>query len=398
MPGTAGTNTENLVKRAEKIAEKLRERASLCEELRRIPNESMEQLKGAGLFRALQPARYGGFEVSIEEFLRIAEKIAAGCGSTGWIYAVVGMHQWQIGMFPAAAQEAVWGENSDALASSSYVPSGIGKPTKGGYRLSGKWTFASGCDSTQWMILGGRIQTSTKSESQQVFFLVPKENYVIEDNWHVLGLSGTGSKTIVINDAFVPSHCVLSVKDASSGTPPGAVENDAPLFHIPFSSAISTCLCVPVLGMAQGTYDTYVSGLKTWTTRGAITGAGKKVAELSTIQLRVAEAAASIDAARLLLMRGAAETMSAVRGGRQPETALRVRTRRDHAFAVKLCVRAIDMLFEAAGGQGLYTDNFVQRNWRDIHAAAKHISTNWDAVGSLYGKFVLGLEPEGGHF
>ena len=127
MSDTAGINIEDLVKRAGKIAETLRERSSLCEELRQIPNESMEQLLGSGLFRALQPVRYGGFEISIDEFLRVAEKIASGCGSTGWIYAVVGMHQWQIGMFPAEAQEAVWGKNSDALASSSYVPSGIGK-------------------------------------------------------------------------------------------------------------------------------------------------------------------------------------------------------------------------------------------------------------------------------
>jgi alkylation response protein AidB-like acyl-CoA dehydrogenase len=387
-----------MIARAVALRDKLRAQEFECVADRKVPEATMAMLHDAGLFRSLQPLRYGGAEMDIADFIPVAEAVSAGCGSTGWVYTVVAMHQWQIGMFPAEAQDDVWGEDRSALASSSYVPSGIAQPVDGGYRLSGKWGFASGCDGTQWMILGGRIQYGEGRDDQQVFFLVPRADYEIEDNWHVMGLAGTGSKNILIEDAFVPAHRILTITEASSGSPPGTLVNDAPLYHVPFASAISTCLCVPVLGMAQGAWDSYVEGLKTRVTRGAVGGAGNKVAELPTIQLRVAEAAAQIDAARLLLLRGARETMESVSNGEAPPAALRVRTRRDHAYAVKLCVQAIDRLFEAAGGQGLFEGNHVQRAWRDVHAASMHISTNWDAIGSLYGKFVLGLEPQGGQF
>jgi len=167
---------------------------------------------------------------------------------------------------------------------------------------------------------------------------------------------------------------------------------------VPFPAAVSSCLAAPPLGMAQGALDTYVDGLTTRTTRGAIGGAGRRVAELPTIQLRVAEAAAAIDAARLLLLRGAREAVETVARGEALTADFRVRTRRDHAFAVRLSVQAVDRLFEAVGGLGLFTGNDIQRAWRDVHAGAKHISTNWDAVGTLYGRFALGLAPEGGHF
>lgn len=395
----AGTaDFETLVERARAMLPTLRGRAAACEEARRVSDETIGELQEAGLFRLLQPARYGGLQGSLEDFVRLTEIIAQGCGSTGWVFSVAAIHQWQIAMFPPAAQEEVWGDDRRALASSSYVPSGTAEEVEGGYRLSGFWNFCSGCDNTQWMIVGGRFKDAGTQDGAQAFFLVPRADYRIEDNWHVLGLAGTGSKNIVVEDAFIPAHRVLTVVEAASGKPPGAAVNKAAVYRVPFPAAVSTCLCVPPLGMAQGALDTYVEGLSTRTTRGAISGAGRRVAELPTIQLRVAEASAALDAARLLLLRGAREALETVARGEALATAFRVRTRRDHSYAVRLSVQAVDRLFEAVGGLGLFTSNDVQRAWRDVHAAAKHISTNWDAVGTLYGRFTLGLEPEGGHY
>jgi alkylation response protein AidB-like acyl-CoA dehydrogenase len=397
MADTGVADIDTLIDRAKTLTRRLRERAPACEEARRVSEETMADLRAAGLFRVLQPARYGGIEGGLDDFVSLVELIARGCGSTGWVYSVAAIHQWQIAMYPAEAQEEVWGEDGQALASSSYVPSGAAEPVDGGWRLSGFWNFCSGCDNTQWMIVGGRFKDGD-APGAHAFFLIPRADYRIEDNWHVLGLAGTGSKNVVVEDAFVPAHRVLTVEQAGSGKPPGAVVNRAPVYRVPFPAAVSTCLAAPPLGMAQGALDSYVEGLSTRTTRGAIGGAGRRVAELPTIQLRVAEAAAAIDAARLLLLRGAREAVDTVARGEPLTTEFRVRTRRDHAFAVRLSVQAVDRLFEAVGGLGLFSGNDIQRAWRDVHAGAKHISTNWDAVGTLYGRFALGLEPEGGHY
>ncbi len=397
MAPAADADIESLIDRATSLTTVLRDRAPACEDARRVSAESMADLRSAGLFRVMQPSRYGGLDGGFDDFIRVVDPVAQGCGSTGWVFSVTAIHQWQIAMFPPEAQEEVWGDNPDALAASSYVPSGTAEPVEGGWRLSGNWNFCSGCDNTQWMIVGVRFK-GNEAPGAHGFALIPQKDYRIEDNWHVIGLAGTGSKNVIVEDAFIPACRILTVEQAASGDPPGAAVNEAPVFRVPFPAAVSTCLAAPPLGMAQGALDLYVDGLSSRTTRGAIGGAGRRVAELPTIQLRVAEAAASIDAARLLLLRGAREAVETVTRGERLTTDFRIRTRRDHAFAVRLSVQAVDRLFEAVGGLGMFRGNDLQRAWRDVHAGAKHISTNWDAVGTLYGRFALGLEPEGGHF
>ncbi len=391
---------DDLVHRARALIPVLRERAETAERDRRVSEETMKDLREAGLFRVLQPVRYGGFEYGLDAFVRIIDEIGRGCGATAWVYSVAAMHQWHIGMFPEQAQDDVWKSDPDTLASSSYPPSGGVEAVEGGYRLSGAWGFASGCDNTQWTIIGGKTDPGSGDASpQQCFFLVPRADYRIEDNWHVLGLSGTGSKNLVLDEAFVPAHRVLTVAQAGSGNPPGAAVHPGPLFRIPFLAAIPICLCSPLLGMAQGALDHYVEALRARTTQGAFSGPRLHLSELPTIQLRVAEAAASIDAARLLLLRVCTDIQDAMApGGAGLGLDLRLRNRRDHAFAVRLLVRAVDRLYESVGAKGMFNDNPVQREWRNVHAGAMHITNNWDAAGILYGRFALGLEPGGGAY
>lgn len=388
-----------LMERATAIVPALQLRAAETEQKRRISDRTMKELHAAGLFKILQPRSFHGFEYGLDTFVEIVMEIGRGCLSTSWVYAVMAQHQWMIGMFPPQAQQDVWENDTAAIAASSFTPNGHLQPTAGGFLLSGVWTFASGCDHAQWFILGAKIpQEPDPDKFEQGFVLVPRSIVTIEDNWNVIGLAGTGSKKIVINESFVPGHRSLTVAEAASGTPPGARINHGPLFKIPFPAAISNCITTPAIGNAQGALEEYIEALTEKRTQGAITGAGNKIAELPTIQLRVAEAAAAIDAARLLVIRGCRDTMAGVEGNRTLSTEIRVRNRRDHAFAVRLATQAVDRLFESAGGRALQTGDSLQRRWRDAHAAAMHISTNWDAVGTMYGRFALGLNPEGAHY
>ena len=406
MASTLGQSTiihpvspDEIIARAQAFVPQLREGQRETEDRGCVLQETIDAFIDADLYRVLQPANYGGFEHGLDVFVRVAIEVASGCGSTGWVYSTGAQHQWQIGLFPKQAQDDVWLENPRALAASSYAPTGTAIVENGGYRLSGKWSFCSGVDICQWMILGARFAPDKGSDPTEVgFVLVPKGDYRIEKNWDVLGLIGTGSNDLVIEDLFVPAHRVLTHAQSQSGQPPGAKVNQSDLFKIPFFAAISNCLCAAIMGMAKGALEDYVDSIQGRITRGAAMSVPKSMAEYPAIQLRVAESSASIDAAQTLVLRDCREIMSTIALGQELTQAQRARNKGDLGYAVKSCARAADMLFESVGGVGLYGHNRVQRAWRDIHAGAKHISMNWDAVGTLYGRVKLGLEPGAAQF
>lgn len=383
-----------LVTRARALVPGLRERQQETEKNGRVLQENIDAFHAAGLYRVQQPRHYGGLEYGLDTFVRVAMEIASGCGSTGWVFSTGAQHQWQIGMYPPAAQDDVWKNNPTALAGSSYAPTGMAVAEDGGYRVAGRWSFCSGVEICGWMILGTRIAPAAGAEPTGTgFVLVPKDDFRTEDNWDVLGLIGTGSHDIVLEDVFVPAHRLLTHQQALSGNPPGAEINGGDLYKIPFFAAISICLCAAILGMAKGALEDYLEEIHGRMTRGAAVGAARNVADFQTVQLRIGEASSSIDAAGELVLRDCRDIMATIAAGRELTEAQRARNKGDLGFAVRLCVRAADLLFESVGGMGLYGDNRVQRAWRDIHAGAKHISMNWDAVGALYGRVKLGLPP-----
>jgi alkylation response protein AidB-like acyl-CoA dehydrogenase len=228
------------------------------------------------------------------------------------------------------------------------------------------------------------------------FLLVPMSDYVIDDTWNVVGLAGTGSKTLVLDDVFVPEHRVLSFADTTSGSTPGAaLYSDNPAYSIPMLCNIPSCLASTAVGAAAGALEDYVARTGKRITRGAVAGANNRMAEFPTIQLRVAEAAASTDAARELLLRDLRARAATVRDGRAVSVEDRIVSRRGQAFSVSLALRAIEALNASTGGAGLDLSNPVQRAWRDVNAVGRHISMNWDAVGTMYGQMALGLPPQG---
>ncbi len=392
---TAGSDTsvqlkaEDYIARAKALAPALRARSEATNAARRVPAETIAELKDAGLFTLLQPKRYGGSEMGLVPFLDCVTALAAGCGSAGWVFSVVSIHQFHLGLFPRAAQDDVWGADPRALLGSSYMPGGRATPAPGGYRLTGKWKFSSGCHNADWFIVGGLVEGAEGKPLAPWYFLLPKSDVAIVDNWDTIGLSGTGSNDLAIHDAFVPAHRVLLMQEAYDGVSPGSQVNDYALYRIPMMSVFPLCLSAPGVGVAKGAIESYVALMESFTTRGR----GQTVADFPTSQMRLADASALVESAELLLQRDVRDTMETAIAGRTLTMQQRVRNRRDHAFAADQAMRAVDLLFKMTGGGGLHNGDPLQRAFRDAHAIAHHIANNWDIAGQLYGAVMLGRPP-----
>jgi resorcinol 4-hydroxylase (FADH2) len=399
MPATAAGSPDKdpavgeLLERARVIAALARERARETEANRRVGDDIVERMRQADLLRVMRPRAYDGLEHGFDVFTQLVAIIGSGCGSTGWVYGLLASHQWLVACFSAQAQEEVW-KDRNALTTGTYAPVGQAVAVDGGYRLSGSGSFCSGCDNAQWQLLGGLIP-QPEGPPKPGFFLLRTTECRIDDNWHTMGLAGTGSKTIVADNVLVPTYRALAFAELSDASAPGMRGNPNPLYRQSFLAVLPIAIVAPVLGMAEGALADFLGMAKVRTTRGAVAGGNRRMAELTTVQLRVAEASACIDAARLLMFRDLAEAFDTVARGEPISIDVRLRNRRDQAFSVRLLVQAIDLLFLAAGGQGLFLDHPLQRAWRDAHAASSHISLNWDSAGSMYGQSMLGLEPKG---
>ncbi len=384
---------DELMDRASAIGALARKHALETEQNRQVSAALVAEMREAELFRVMQPARFGGFEYGYDVFVDLVAAVASGDGSTGWVYSLGAVHPWLIACYSEKAQQEVWSQDRDAIAAVSYAPTGKAVQDKDGYRLSGRFSFASGCDNANWGILGGMLPF--KDGPKPGFFLIPRSQFTIHDDWFTMGLAGTGSKTIVVDNQFVPAYRTVAFNEMLTGNGPGTQTNTNPLYRQPMLAVVPHCLVAPALGMARGALEAFKEQVASRTTRGAVAGGNNKMSEFATIQMRVAEATASIDAAQLMIHRDIRDTLSTVTTGRPADVTLRMRNRLTHSFATKLLVQAVDAVFLAAGGSALGLEHPVQRFWRDIHAVSSHISLNWDSVSAMYGQHVFGLEPRG---
>jgi len=375
---------DRTLERARELAPRLRERAVACEALRRIPDESMKELREAGLFRALQPRRFGGYELDPWTFYEAVMEVASACASTGWVLGVLGVHNWQLGLFPEAAQRDVWGDDPGVAISSSYAPTGKVERVQGGFRLSGRWSFSSGCDHCDWVFLGGVAPGDSPLPDMRTY-LLPRRDYAIDDNWRVAGLSGTGSKDIVVEGAFVPEHRTHRFVDGFSLSSPGQAVNPGPLYRLSFGCVFGCAIAVPAIGAARGALDLFRAQ-----TRERLSGLdGAKVADDPAVQARIADAASEVDAARGALERDWRELLALAEVGAGIPMPPRVRCRADASRAVARAIHAVDRLFEASGGRAIFLDNPIQRVFRDVHAMRAHAFNNPDKAARLFGRFDL---------
>jgi len=368
----------------------LRERAQEAEDARVVPAESVKALTEAGFFRLLQPARYGGFEADPVTFYSAVRMIASACGSTGWVASVVGVHPWQLALFPAQAQDEVWGSDRGTRMSSSYAPTGRAQLVDGGHLLTGRWSFSSGCNHASWVLLGGIVTDEQGNPVDFRTFLLPAADYEIDDVWDTVGLRGTGSNDIVVDGAFVPEHRSLSFADVTKCACPGQEVNTAPLYRIPFGSVFSYTITTPIIGMATGAYHAHVAYQRD---RVSTAYAGHKVSEDPFAQARIAEAAAEIDGAWLALERNMTELMAGVRAGEPVPMPLRLRIRRDQVRGTAQAISAVDLLFENSGGRALRSGTPIQRFWRDAHAGRVHAINDPERALTMFGRGEFGLPP-----
>lgn len=388
---TANTNTgsniltsEELLLRAVNMVPALKSRAAHTEELRRIPDETVQELLSSGLNRIEVPNRFGGLEADYGLVFDVGAELARGCPSSSWCFSVWAANAGMVGYWPLQAQEEVYADGPDVLCSSSLTP-GTSKtePVSGGYRLTGRWEFSSGCDSASWLILGAA------GIGERTWVLVPRQDFEIVDTWFVSGLRGTGSKDIVVDDAFIPTHRVLDVVSAGNGDWTGWEIHGEACYRIPIPVSLGWDLVAPMVGIAQGMIDEFTARLI------GTSGPGK-TAESPAIQDRLSQATAEVDAGRVFMRHDIREIFEKANGGETFTPLERARYRRDRAFIAQLCLRSVNRLFDLSGGHALFDSVPLQRFHRDAHAVAHRDGLIMELGGQQYGKVALGLEPEPG--
>ncbi len=377
-----------LIERARRLVPALRERAVASEKLRRCPDETIADLHESRLLRAIQPKRYGGFELAWDTHCEIVMELSRGCGSQAWVAMVMSDHKYLLGLFGEEAQSEVWEADPDALISSSFAPVGKARRADGGFVLDGRWGFSSGIHHAGWVIAGAMVESAEAgAPPEPCFMLVPASDYRLIDNWHVVGLSGSGSLDFEIHDAFVPAHRVIDIRSAEQGTSPGTKLHRGAVYRMPQKSTASLGLASPSVGIAEMVIEEFTEAARTRVSR------GHRIAEWQATQLRIAESAAEVAAARLLILTTARDAMATLAAGDRLTMTQRATAKRNACYGAMICRRAVDRLFEASGGRGLYLDNDLQRGMRDAKAAGAHIALGWDIAGSVNSSMTISALP-----
>jgi len=367
----------------------LADRTPAAAAARQLPAETIADYHAAGILRILQPRRFGGQQRRFSLFSRIVEELTYGCASSAWVYAVLAEHQWIIAQYPEQAQIDVWGDDPEAVASSSLAPRAAARRITGDWRLSGRYSFSSGCDYAQWAILGAFL--GEMGDPRHIaYLLVPLAEVEIVDDWRVLGLAGTGSKSLVLHDVFIPEHRCVMVSDLFAGTPPGAlVHPDYPVLRAPRGFLVSYSLPPVAIALGRRALDIACAALAGRVSRGVT-----KVAESEVAQMAIGEAAAAIDVATLLLHTGRESSTAAVSSGRRITGAEALRARRDMTFAQHQVGWALERLCELSGARWLYDTDPLQEIRRDVMTILTHHAASRQAAMVPYGRMLLGQHPK----
>jgi 3-hydroxy-9,10-secoandrosta-1,3,5(10)-triene-9,17-dione monooxygenase len=368
---------QQVLERVRTLVPGFRDRAETAEEARRIPDASVREMLDAGIARILIPERFGGYGLGFDTWFDVMQEISRADASHGWCASLIIHHPHFVAQCTEQAQKDVWAGGPDVPIAASFLPIARIVPADGGYRVTGRSPFASGVGHCTWVFVGGMIPPGLPA-----LLLVPPGDYTVDDVWFTTGMRGTGSNTIVTNNVFVPESRVLRLPDLIDGNGPGGKLHANPIYRTGLISYAPLAFAAPMLGAAQGAYEHF----REWT-RTREGSRGGSIAEITSIQVRLARAAANLDAAEMLLRR-ASDVSEAPTA---PGVELRARSMRDYARASELIVEAIDALIEMSGTAGFASSSVIQRAWRDIHFASMHISLNTENNFAHFGRLELGL-------
>jgi 3-hydroxy-9,10-secoandrosta-1,3,5(10)-triene-9,17-dione monooxygenase len=381
---TTVPSAEEMLRRARAMVPRLAERAPKAEAQRSLPKETIAEMQEAGFFRILQPKRWGGLEMDPAVYYDVLMALAEGCFSTAWVYGVVGIHPWLIALYDDRAAQEVWGADTGTLMSSSLMPGGQLVPEKDGFRLSGRWSYSSGCEHCDWAFLGAVVPPVDAEHFDWRFCLVPRRDYEIVDTWHVAGLKGTGSQDIVIKDKFVPAYRIHSVADMYDCTGPGLAVNESALYRIPAAQILYLGVACGAIGALQGMVENFRSyGAKRATPRG-------KTSDDPFAQLACAEAVALVDELKLMLHHNLRALIAYAERREVPPMDLRLKFKFHSSWGVERCGLAALKLFKAAGASGIRDTLPFGRVVADINTGRQHVSNQHEYFGRLWGTMLLG--------
>ena len=384
----------NLVAEAKRLAPQLAETAAEDRELRRLSDRTWKILMEGGFVRSLQPRRWGGGEVALVDFVDAMMELSRVSPSAGWVAGVIGVHPWQLALFDDRAQRDMWSDDAATMHSSSYNPTGKAEKVAGGYRLSGRWSFSSGCDHCRGLMLGaicGKRAIDGKEINDFRSFLLLRDQYRIDDNWHVAGLKGTGSKDVVVDNAFVPDYRSQSHLDYAMNLPlPGQELNDGPLYRMPWSVVFHTALVSAMLGASRGFIDLWIAE-----TRNRTLSFGGRAADDALTQKRLAEATWYLDATVTRMRADAIELWRMAEAHEPVSMQQRAQARWNMNRGCELVGQAVGDLFHAATGRAVFSDHPLQARFQDVQGALAHAYMGPDPLARAVGGAMLGtLKPE----
>ncbi|WP_280305568.1 acyl-CoA dehydrogenase family protein [Nocardia neocaledoniensis] len=374
------------------IADQLRDQAPEAERLGQLPDATARLLKEAGPIRLLQPKKYGGFEAHPREFAETVMATAALDGASGWITGIVGVHPWQLAFADPKVQDEVWSDDHDTWIASPYAPTGIARPVEGGYIFNGRWQFSSGTDHCDWIFLGAMLGDSEGKMAlppTMLHMILPRADYtIVEDSWNVVGLKGTGSKDIIVKDAFVPDYRVMNGDHVIDGTAQREYGVTETLFKMPWSTMFPLGISSAVVGIAEGALAAHLDYQ-----RDRVGAQGTAVKDDPYVLFAIGEAAADINAARQELLSNVDRIFDLVDAGKEISFAERAAVRRTQVRAAWRAVTAVDQIFARSGGNAMRMDKPLQRFWRDAHVGLAHAIHVPSTVYHASALSSLGIEP-----
>lgn len=364
--------------------------AAQAEKDRKAPDENITLLKGIGMHRAFQPKPYGGMEISLPQFADCVVALAGACASTAWAFSLLCTHSHQLAMFSKQLQDEVWGDNPDATASSSIAPFGKVEETEGGVIFNGEMGWSSGSDHAEWAIVGCR-RLDAEGNQNYCFAVLPRSDYEIRDDWFAAGMKGSGTKTLIIKDVFVPNHRIQQAKDMMEGRSAGfGLYPDSKIFYSPYRPYFASGFAAIGLGIAERMLEAYRE--KTRNRVRAYTGVN--VGTATPALMRLAESTHQVAAARAFLEKTWQDHAEHGERHQYPSRETLAFWRTNQAYAVKMCIQAVDRLFEAAGGTSWFESSEMQRLFRDSHMTGAHAYTDYDVCAQILGRELMGLEPD----
>jgi 3-hydroxy-9,10-secoandrosta-1,3,5(10)-triene-9,17-dione monooxygenase len=382
-----------LIARAANIRPILEESAEQTDAGRRLADAAVAALRANGLCKLMVPKRFDGYQTDIRTYIEVMAEIGRGCGSSAWVASLINVCAWLASLFPEQAQRDIWGANPEAWVAGSLAPIGEATPVDGGWRVTGKWPWASGSLHAQWAACGIHMKNEQGEMANLGLSLMPMTDVSIDDTWFMVGMKGTGSNTIVAKDAFVPAHRFLPYPKAFHGEYLTEFKDES-VYRAAFVPLTVLILAGAQLGVARAALDL----VKQWAPKRGITHTNfRSQAESSGFQILFADAAMKVDTAFLHAFRAADDLDAAAGTGRQMTLEERARVRTDTALVAKTCREAVELLVQAHGTSSLADWNRMQRLWRDVHVASHHAITEWQVNLEIYGKAMLGIEPNISH-